>query len=137
MSQVRPVDQIIEDFLHEGPYAVVGASVHRYKYGNKVLRAYQQRSLEVYAVNPQAAEVEGLKSYPALTTLPKTPRGVSIITPPAVTEGVVEDAAQAGVRFLWMQPGAESPRAVDRARELGLEVIADGSCFLVVAGYRE
>lgn len=137
MSLIRPVDEIIEDFLREGPYAVVGASVHRYKYGNKVLRAYQQRNLEVYAVNPNAVEVEGLKSYASLPTLPKAPRGVSIITPPETTEQIVEDAAQVGVRFLWMQPGAESPRAVKRAGELGMEVIADGSCFLVVAGDRE
>lgn len=137
MNEARPIGEIIEDFLKEGPYAVVGASTHRAKYGNKVLRAYLQRNLEVYAVNPNADEVEGLKSYASLPTLPEVPRGVSIITPPQVTEQIVEDAAQAGVRFLWMQPGAESPRGVRRARELGMEVIADGSCFLVVAGYRE
>jgi predicted CoA-binding protein len=48
-----------------------------------------------------------------------------------VTERIVQDAADAGARFVWMQPGAESPEAIRAARERGLEVIADGSCFLV------
>ena len=62
---------------------------------------------------------------------------VSIITPPAITERVVEEAAELGIEHLWMQPGAESPRAVERARELGLNVISGGPCLLVVLGFRE
>jgi predicted CoA-binding protein len=127
----RPVREIIADFLAEGPYAVVGASNDRTKYGNRVLRAYQRKGWKVVPVNPREPEIEGLTAYPDLKSLPEKPRGVSIITPPAVTERVVQDAADAGARFVWMQPGAESPEAIRVARERGLEVIADGSCFLV------
>jgi predicted CoA-binding protein len=63
--------------------------------------------------------------------------GVSIITPPAITERIVEDAAAAGITRLWIQPGAESPRAVERARELGMSVIAGGPCLLVALGFRD
>jgi predicted CoA-binding protein len=127
----RPVREIIADFLAEGPYAVVGASNDRTKYGNRVLRAYQRKGWKVVPVNPREPEIEGLTAYPDLKSLPEKPRGVSIITPPAVTERIVQDAADAGARFVWMQPGAESPEAIRAARERGLEVIADGSCFLV------
>jgi len=127
----RPVREIIADFLAEGPYAVVGASNDHAKYGNRVLRAYQRKGWTVYPVNPREPVIEGLTAYPDLKSLPETPRGVSIITPPAVTERVVREAADAGARFVWMQPGAESPEAIRLARERGLEVIADGSCFLV------
>ena len=54
-----------------------------------------------------------------------------------VAEQVVEDAAQLGVSFVWMQPGAESARALEIAAERGVEAIGDGSCLLVVVGYRE
>jgi uncharacterized protein len=50
---------------------------------------------------------------------------------------VVEQAATRGIGNIWMQPGAESPRAVDFCRERGINVIADGSCILVVLGYRD
>jgi predicted CoA-binding protein len=83
---------------------------------------------------PYAAQVEGHDAYPDLMRLPAAARGVSIITPPGVTAKVVEDAARTGVSYLWMQPGAESAAVVARARALGMEVIADGSCFLALYG---
>lgn len=127
----RSVREIIADFLAQGPYAVVGASSDRAKFGNRVLRAYQHKGWKVYPVNPREPTIEGLTAYPDLKSLPEAPRGVSIITPPAVTERIVAEAADAGARFVWMQPGAESPEAIRIARERGLMVIADGSCFLV------
>jgi predicted CoA-binding protein len=128
----------IRDFLAEGPWAVVGASRDRAKYGNKVLRAYQQRSKSpLFPVHPKEAQIEGLPAFPSLTALPERPRAVSIITPPAVTEAIVEEAVRLGIQRLWMQPGAESPSAIARATALGLQVIAGGPCVLVALGYRE
>lgn len=127
----------IQTFLKSTSFAVVGASSDRSKYGNKVLRCYMQNRRKVTPVHPREAEIEGLRSYPNLTSLPEIPAALSIITPPAVTEVVVEEAAKLGIQKLWLQPGAESPRALERARELGLEVIAGGPCLLVALGFRE
>lgn len=129
---------LIQDFLAAGPWAVVGASTDRSKYGNKVLRCYQQAGkAPVYPVHPREREIEGLTAYPTLTALPERPRAISIITPPKITEAVVEECATLGIHHLWMQPGAESPRALERARELGLSVLAGGPCLLVVLRYKE
>jgi predicted CoA-binding protein len=49
----------------------------------------------------------------------------------------VEQAATLGIGHVWMQPGAESAAAVERATALGLNVIAGGACILVVQGYHE
>jgi predicted CoA-binding protein len=127
----------IQAFLAAGPFAVVGASTDRSKYGNKVLRCYQQHGLEVYPINARAAEVEGLKAYASLAALPVQVRAISVITPPAITEQVVREAAAAGVTHIWMQPGAESDKAIHEAETLGISVIAGGPCVLVVLGYRE
>ncbi|HPS69031.1 MAG TPA: CoA-binding protein [Holophaga sp.] len=129
------VDDVIQDYMTGGPYAVVGATSNRDKYGNMVLRAYQQLGHEVYPVNPRAGIIEGLKAYPDLASLPVKVRGVSIITPPSITERVVEEAAAAGAQFVWMQPGAESEKAVRTAESLGLKVIANGPCYLVLARF--
>ena len=127
----------IQSFLAAGPFAVVGASTDRSKYGNKVLRCYQQHGKEVYPINPKALEVEGLRAYPTLAALPMPVPAISIITPPPATEQVVREAAAAGVTHVWMQPGAESPEAIRTAEALGLSVIANGPCLLVVMGYHE
>ena len=127
----------IDGFLDGGPYAVIGASRDRAKYGNKVLRCYLQNGRTAWPINPRAGLIEGVDCYPDLASLPGPVHGLSIVTPPEITEQIVEQAAAAGIAHLWMQPGAESARAVERARELGLAVIAGGPCLLVVLGYRE
>ncbi len=127
----------IDAFLAGRPHAVVGASTDRAKYGNKVLRAYLQQDRPVYAINPGAAEVEGLPSYPNLGALPERPYGVSIITPPAVTAKVVQEAVDLGIEHVWMQPGAESPEAVELAQQAGIHLLAGGPCVLVTLRFRE
>ena len=132
-----PVTDRIQSFLASGPFAVVGASTDRSKYGNKVLRCYQQHGKEVYPINARAPEVEGLKAYPSLAALPVKVKAISVITPPAITETVVREAAAAGVTHVWMQPGAESDEAIRTAESLGMSVIAGGPCLLVMMGYHE
>jgi predicted CoA-binding protein len=127
----------INAFLDQKTFAVVGASSNREKYGNKVLRAYLQTNRKVYAINPNEREVEGVPSYPDLASLPEPVDALSIITRPAVTEKILEQAASAGIRHVWMQPGAESPRALQLAEELGLNAIGGGPCLLVTLRYRE
>jgi predicted CoA-binding protein len=127
----------IEKFLAGKRFAVVGASQDRSKYGNKVLRVYQQNDRDVVPVNPKADEVEGLKAYPDLASIPGTIDGLSIITPPAVTELVVQDAIQKGIKHIWMQPGAENDASVEVAKEAGVNVIAGGPCILVSLRYRD
>lgn len=127
----------IKKFLEAPKFAVAGASSNRRKYGNKVLRCYLQNSRQAIPINPNEGEVEGLISYPSLKELPEPVESVSIITPPAVTEKVVEDAIASGVKHLWMQPGAESRKAIEQAEAAGLNVIHGGACVLVVLGYHE
>jgi len=124
-------------FLGAGPFAVVGASTDRNKYGNKVFRCYLQHGLKAYPVHPKASEVEGQPCFSSLRDLPEPVRAASVITPPPMTERVVEDAHASGVEFVWMQPGAESPAAVARAEELGMTVIAGGPCVLVALGFKD
>ena len=130
-------DASIEQFLAAGPFGVVGASTNRDKYGNKVLRAYQQKGLTAYPVNPRAKEIEGEPAFPDVGSLPDDVGALSIITPPAITEAVVDAALARGIKQLWMQPGAESPAAIERAEAAGANVIHGGPCALVLLGYRE
>ena len=127
----------IDAFLADGPHAVVGASTDRAKYGNKVLRAYQQNRMPVYPINPKATEVEGLAAYPDLMSVPEPLFGVSIITPPPVTDVVLDQIASLGIRHVWLQEGSENPAVLEKARRLDLDVIAGGPCVLVALHYRE
>lgn len=130
-------EERIRQFLAEERFAVVGASVDRSKYGNKVLRCYQMNGLGVIPVNPRERVIEGVATVSSVSELPDDVKSISVITPPHVTEKVVEEAIAKGIRNIWMQPGAESPAAVKQCIDSGINVIADGSCILVVLGYRD
>lgn len=133
----KTVDESIKQFFTSSEYGVVGASNDRAKYGNKVLRCYMHSQKKVWPVHPSLEKVEGLKVVHHVEDLPKTVQSISIITPPSVTEQIVEEAATHGIKNIWMQPGAESARAVQRCYELGIQVIAGGPCILVVLGFHE
>ncbi len=122
----------IEKFLAAKTYAVAGASNRQHKYGNKVFRALLAASRETYPLNPAQDEIEGHQAYPSIADLPIVPEALSIITPPEVTRKVVADAIAAGVKHIWMQPGAKDDQASESAREAGITVIDDGSCILVL-----
>jgi predicted CoA-binding protein len=126
----------IETFLAAPAFGVVGASADRSKYGNRVLHCYLQNGKKVVPVNPKEKEIEGLSCVASVADLPDEVQSISVITPPKVTEQVVRAAAAKGIKNVWMQPGAESHAAVDYCRQHNINVIADGSCILVVLGYR-
>lgn len=122
----------IEVFLNASTFAVAGASQDRSKYGNKVFRAIIASGRTVYPINPTAPEVEGHPTFATISDLPVAPVSLSIVTPPQVTRKVIQQAIAAGVKNVWMQPGAEDDQACQAAREAGLNVIDDGSCILVL-----
>jgi uncharacterized protein len=130
-------DGQIKQFLAAKKFAVVGASADRSKYGNRVLRCYQMNGLEAVPVNPKEKSIEGVDCVASVSQLADDVESLSVITPPQVTEQVVEQAIARGVKNIWMQPGAESQAAIARCEKNGINVIADGSCLLVVLGYRE
>jgi predicted CoA-binding protein len=127
----------IQTFLAGKRFAVVGASTDGEKYGNKVLRAYLQNGLDVIPVNPKAQEVEGVAAVANLDAIAEAVDGLSIITPPNVTEKFVEQAVQLGIKNIWLQPGAESDRAVEIAEQSGANVIHGGPCLLVSLHFRD
>ena len=126
--------QPIEKFLSSPSFGVVGASNDRNKFGNKVLRKYLEHDLKAYPVNPGEKEIEGLPSIRSVKELPPDTKSISIITPPEVTETIVQEAIEKGIENIWMQPGAQSAQAVQEAKAHGINVIADGSCILVQLG---
>ena len=121
-----------EQFLSAKTFAVAGASARTHKYGYKVFKTLVASGRETYPLNPVTQEIEGHKVYPTIADLPVVPQALSIITPPEVTQQVIADAIEVGVKHIWMQPGAEHEQASESARQAGINVIDDGSCILVL-----
>ncbi|KNZ74858.1 hypothetical protein J132_05856 [Termitomyces sp. J132] len=122
-------------FLKKSTFAVVGASKDQMKVGNKVLRWYQARGLDVIPVHPKEPELEGLKTITEISQLssPST-TALSIITPPQITLLVLEKAKELNVPSYWIQAGAEDETVLKYIEENGLSdrVVCGGPCILVL-----
>ncbi len=112
--------------------AIVGASADRNKFGNKSVRAHEKQGWTVYPVNPAGGEIEGHQAYRSLAEVPVKVDRISLYVPPAVGEQLLETIAQLKPTELFVNPGAESDRLVEKARELGLDPIL--ACSIVDLG---
>lgn len=126
------IQDYIEEFLAQKTWAVVGVSKDPTKFGTKVYRKLKNCGYTVYPINPKLSEIDGEPCYPSLSALPTLPEVVSVIVPPNVTEQIIDDCVQLGIKRVWMQPGAESQEALQKGREKGLKLIYD-ECVLVQA----
>ena len=122
----------INDFLAQQRLAVVGVSRAGRKFGNMAYRELRAKGYQVIPVNPRAETVEGDECFPSLKALPESVDGVLIVVPPAETENVVRDAAEAGIRRVWMQQGAESASAIQFCNQNGISTV-HGECILMFA----
>jgi hypothetical protein len=113
--------------------AVLGASTDRRKYGNKSVRAHLRQGYEVFPINPNADEVEGLRAYPNLSAVPvATLDRITVYLPPDVGITLLDQIAAKHPQEVWFNPGSESPELLARAEALGLPVIT--ACSIIDLG---
>lgn len=100
--------------------AIIGASTDRSKFGNKAVRAFKQQGYTVVPINPRAAEVEGEKAYASVLDYPGPIDEASVYLPGDLGLPVMDELAQKQIPVVWLNPGADEPQVVLRARALGL-----------------
>jgi uncharacterized protein len=132
---MQSVKDAASEFLANKRVAVTGVSRTPKQHGsNNVYRRLRERGYDVFAVNPNAREVEGDRCYKDLRSIPGGVDAVVIGTRPEVAEGTVRECAELGIKHVWMHrgPGAGSvsDAATQYGRQRGITVI-DGGCPLM------
>ena len=112
--------------------AVIGASRDRDKYGNKALRAFARQGYSVIPINPNESEVEGYRTYRSVLDVPGPIDMATLYVQPEVGLQVIEELARKQVPEVWLNPGADHPMVVRRARELGVRTIQ--ACSIIGIG---
>jgi uncharacterized protein len=127
---VTTLREAAEEFLAQKRIAVAGVSRDPKQPANLIYRRLRDTGHEVFAVNPNAAEVEGDACYAAVTQIPDGVDGVVVVTPADAAPTVVADCVAAGVPRVWlhrgMGPGSSSEEAVAACRRHGIAVIPGG-----------
>src|SRR5580765_3607558 len=119
-------------FLGSKRVAVTGVSRTPGSHGsNAVYKRLRDRGYEVFAVNPNADEVEGDRAYHDLRSIPGGVEAVVIGTRPELADETMRECAELGIKHVWMHrgPGAGSVSQTAAAfgRRHGVKVI-DGGC---------
>jgi len=120
----------IDDFLSKKKIAVVGVSRSKGKFGNVIYKELKKKGYVPFAVNPKLEQFEGDECYDSLTALRGKIDSIIIVVPSKQTEGIVEEANEIGVKYIWMQQGSESEKAIEFCREHNITVIHN-ECLLM------
>jgi hypothetical protein len=132
---MQTINEAASAFLANGRVAVTGVSRLAENHGsNAIYRRLRERGYEVFAVNPNASQVEGDRSYPDLKSIPGGIQAVVIATRPELAIDTVRECVELGIQHVWMHrgPGAGSVSgaATEYGRQHGITVI-DGGCPLM------
>ena len=129
---MTPIKDAASEFLSHRRVAVTGVSRSSADHGaNVVYKRLRERGYEVFAVNPNAEEVEGDRAYHDLSSIPGGVEAVVIATRPETADDTMRECADLGIKHVWMHrafgAGSVSETATRYGREHGITVI-DGGC---------
>lgn len=114
---------MITDFLKQKKFAIVGSFRNKEKVAYKIMKDLEKKGYEVYPVNPNMKIVDGKVSYKSISDIPFDIDVADIVTPPDVTEKIVEECLKKGIKRVWLQPGAESDKVIEFCHENNIKVL--------------
>lgn len=134
----------VAEFLAGKRFVVAGVSRNAAQPANAVFRKLHAAGYEVVPVNPNVADIEGVRCYPDVGSVPGPIDGAVIVTHPDVSAGVVRQCAERGVRRVWLHrsfgDGSVSDAALRESEALGIACIVGGCplmyCRPVDLGHR-
>ena len=112
--------------------AVIGASSNRDKFGNKALRSFANKGYTVYPINPAETLVEGHPAFKSVLDVPGAIDMATFYVPGSVGVQVLDEVAAKGIPEVWLNPGADDRRVVEKARSLGLKTVRH--CSIIAIG---
>jgi predicted CoA-binding protein len=128
----------IQEFLGHKRLAIVGVSQQPKDFSRAVFREFRNRGYDVVPVNPAVREIEGQRCFARVQDVDPPVSTILVMTPPAVTETVVRDCAEARIERVWMfrggGTGAVSANALKFCESNGIAVIPGECPFMFLPG---
>ena len=121
---------LIQKFLGPKKMAIAGVSRDPKKFGAQVYKELKGRGFELFPVNPNADELYGDKCYHSVNELPDDITRLYIVTPKNETANVVKLAAEKGIPMIWIQQSADTPEAIEIAKQNNMELIYKKCIFM-------
>ena len=127
---MQTLKESAENFLKLKSIAVAGVSSTKKDAANYIFEKLQKTGYQVFAINPNATQIDGSPCYPNLSAVPGKIDGVVIGTSPKVTLQIVEECATLGIQHAWIHKafdgGSYSEEAEQFCKEHGINLIPTG-----------
>jgi predicted CoA-binding protein len=120
----------INEFMGQKNIAVAGVSRTKHKFGNTIFHELSKKGINVFPVNPNLDEFEGMKCYKGIESLPEDVTGIVINTKPAVTAILIKEAEARGIKNIWLQQGSADKKTIAENVNSPSNIIA-GQCILM------
>ncbi|MFQ5911152.1 MAG: CoA-binding protein [Thermoplasmata archaeon] len=105
--------------------AVVGMSGKPERPSYQVAKYLARAGYRIIPVNPSYDEIDGMKSYPDIESIPEEIDVVDIFRRAEHIEPIVDGAIRKRAKVVWMQEGIVNVRAAEKAKQAGLQVVMD------------
>ncbi len=122
----------IEKFLEPRKFAIAGVSRNEKKFGGAIFKELIEKSFDLYPVNPNAEEIQGIKCYKSVKDLPEEVTHLLIVTPKTKTAGLANEAVEKGMEMVWIQQKSDTPEAIEILNKAGIPLVCK-KCIMMFA----
>jgi predicted CoA-binding protein len=122
----------IHEFMAPRKMAMAGVSRNPKKFGGAIFKELKDKGFELYPINPNADEIQGVKCYKSVGDLPHDVEHLLIVTPRYETDIVAKAAVNKGIKMVWIQQESDTPEAVRIIEESGIPLIYK-KCIMMFA----
>jgi uncharacterized protein len=130
--------ETIEDFLAQKRIAMIGVSRNPKDFSVALFEELRKQGYDMVPVNPKVSAVLGQPCYARVQDIQPPVDAALLMTTPEITDEVVTDCADAGIRRIWMYraggKGAVSENAVAFCQERGIQVVPGQCPFMFLPG---
>lgn len=123
---------VVDDFIACRNLAVVGVSRNPRKFGNAIFKELRKKNYNVFPINPNMNEIEGINCYPDLTSVKEKIDGVILSIPPEKTLPLVHEAHKNGISRIWFQQGSSHKDSIKYCEDMGIKYVKD-ECIMMFA----
>ncbi|MFZ5391524.1 MAG: CoA-binding protein [Patescibacteria group bacterium] len=122
------------DFINKNYLYVVVGNIHdRQKYGYIILNDLLSQGYKAVGVDEKYNNDHvGLEVYNNLSELKIRPDVLVLVIKPAAGAELLKQADKLGIDKVWCQPGAFDETIKTTAAEYKINLVADGSCLMVL-----
>ncbi len=118
-----------QEMLEKKIWAVAGVTGKKERYGYKIWKTLKEHDYTAYGVNPNYDELEDEKIYHSLVDIPEKVEVLDMVVGPNIAMKTLEDAKEAGIEYIWFQPGSFDDKVIEKAEKMDFKILYDDCIY--------